>query len=225
MQQWSGTGLFLVGVKLWPGLKAAAIRSPPEGGDGLGPLLNLHLLGELHFRYIVQAFLHVAERSTDVTFKLTLSDQTLFVPSFEGDLDSWTMPNGEELLIHMVRHMDGTEGNTFCLHLQDYWNVCSIMHSQHFRRNSLAVSLPLFYININLVSFPCALNPKLQMPQTSLQMTFGLESNASIVTLSSNHTMPDQTACPRLSLAWISDFTVATGGLTCLQIQLHPKFT
>lgn len=195
MQQWSGTGLFLVGVKLWPGLKAAAIRSPPEGGDGLGPLLNLHLLGELHFRYIVQAFLHVAERRRDVTFKLTLSDQTLFLPSFEGDLDSWTMPNGEELLIYMVRRMDGTEGNRFCFHPQDYWNVCSIMHSQHFRQNSSAVSLPLFYIDNNLVSFPCALNPKLQMSQTSLQMTFVLESNTCIVTLSSNHTMPDQTAC------------------------------
>lgn len=31
VQQRSGTGLFLVGVKLWPGLKAAAIRSPPWG--------------------------------------------------------------------------------------------------------------------------------------------------------------------------------------------------
>lgn len=86
MQQWSGTGLFLVGVKLWPGLKAAAIRSPPEGGDGLGPLLNLHLLGELHFRYIVQAFLNVAERRRDVMFKST--DQSFLEPSFEGDLDS-----------------------------------------------------------------------------------------------------------------------------------------
>lgn len=59
---------------------------PPEGGGGLGPLLNLHLLGELHFRYIVQAFLNVAERRRDVTFKST--DQSFFVPSFEGDLDS-----------------------------------------------------------------------------------------------------------------------------------------
>lgn len=33
------------------------------------------------------------------------------VPSFEGDLDSWTIPN--ELLTHMVQHMDGAEGNTF----------------------------------------------------------------------------------------------------------------
>lgn len=77
--------------------------------------MNLHLLGELHFRYIVQAFLNVAERRRDITFKST--DQSFFVPSFEGDLDSETMPNGEELLIHMVRHMDGTEGSTFCVHL------------------------------------------------------------------------------------------------------------
>lgn len=51
----------------------------PEGGYGLGPLLNLHLLGELHFRYIVQAFLHIAERRRDVMFKSTLSDQSFFL--------------------------------------------------------------------------------------------------------------------------------------------------
>lgn len=66
----------------------------PEGGrhpippqrEVMGPLLNLHLLGELHFRYIVQAFLNVAERRRDVTFKST--DLSFFVPSVEGDLDS-----------------------------------------------------------------------------------------------------------------------------------------
>lgn len=50
------------------------------------------------------------------------------VPSFEGDLDSWTMPNGDELLTHMVRHMDGAEGNTFWFHLQDCWAVWCIAH-------------------------------------------------------------------------------------------------
>lgn len=161
VQQWSGTGLFLVGVKLWPGLKAAAIRSPPQREVMVwDPFWTSTCWENFTLDTLFRPSSTLQRRRRDVTFKLTLSDQTLFLPSFEGDLDSWTMPNGEELLIHMVRHMDGTEGNTFCFHLQDYWNVCSIMHSQHFRQNSLAVSLPLFYIKNNPVSFPCALNPK-----------------------------------------------------------------
>ncbi|KAI4806517.1 hypothetical protein KUCAC02_017337, partial [Chaenocephalus aceratus] len=55
----------LVRVKLWPGLQAAAIRSLPRSLWS-GTRLNLHLLGELHFRYIVQASLNTAQGRRDV---------------------------------------------------------------------------------------------------------------------------------------------------------------
>ncbi|KAJ4920084.1 hypothetical protein JOQ06_027990, partial [Pogonophryne albipinna] len=65
---------FLVRVKLWPGLQAAAIRSLPRCLWS-GTRLNLHLLGELHFRYIVQASLNTAQGRWDVMLKSTPQDQ------------------------------------------------------------------------------------------------------------------------------------------------------
>lgn len=67
----------------------------PEGGNGLGPLLNLHLLGELHFRYIVQALLHIADRRQSVPFKSIRSDQSFSRAKFWGwprflDHTEWT---------------------------------------------------------------------------------------------------------------------------------------
>lgn len=35
------------------------------------------------------------------------------VPSFDGDLNSWTMPNGDELLTHLLWHMDEQKGTHF----------------------------------------------------------------------------------------------------------------
>lgn len=129
VQQWSGTGLFFGRGQTLARLEGGhhPIPTPtPKGGDSLGPLLNLHLLGELHFRYIVQAFLQIGGG----VFRLSQHSWIRFflVPSFEGDLDSWTMSNGDELLTHMVQHMDGAEGNTFYFHLQHCWAVWLITH-------------------------------------------------------------------------------------------------
>lgn len=128
-QQWSGTGLFFGRGQTLARLEGGhhSIPTPtPKGGDSLGPLLDLHLLGELHFRYIVQAFLQIGGG----VFRLSQHSwiRLFLVPSFEGDLDSWTMSNGDELLTHMVQHMDGAEGNTFYFHLQHCWAVWLIAH-------------------------------------------------------------------------------------------------
>lgn len=67
--------VFLVRVKLWPGLMAPAIRSLPRC-LWFGTRLNLHLLRELHFRYIVQDYLNTVEGSQDIMLKSTPQDQS-----------------------------------------------------------------------------------------------------------------------------------------------------
>lgn len=70
-------------VKLWPGLKAAAIRSLPRCLWS-GTRLNLHLLRELHFRYIVQASLNIAEGRWDIMLKSTPQDQSTLCTGLWG---------------------------------------------------------------------------------------------------------------------------------------------
>lgn len=97
---------FLVRVKLWPGLKAAAIRSLPRCLWS-GTRLNLHLLGELHFRYIVQAPLNTAEGRRVVLLKSTPQDQSTLCTGLWGwppfsDHVKWR----RSAVAHVVTQMD-----------------------------------------------------------------------------------------------------------------------
>ncbi|KAA8580712.1 hypothetical protein FQN60_013670 [Etheostoma spectabile] len=107
---------FLVRVKLWPGLKAAAIRSFPRCLWS-GTRLNPHLLGELHFRYIVQASLNCA------VFCVVFCPCTLLVgrgwmrshPSPANSHQSGPMlePQREEAIAHSTgAHSPSTQGGT-----------------------------------------------------------------------------------------------------------------
>lgn len=156
-QQWSGTGLFFGRGQTLARLEGGhhPIPTPtPKGGDSLGPLLNLHLLWELHFRYIVQSFLQIGEG----VFRLSQHSwiRLFLVPSFEGDLDSWTMSNGDELLTHMVQHMDGAEGNTFYFHLQHCWAVWLIAHLFDFFIIIIIIVIMRYQISL-IFSFGCLL--------------------------------------------------------------------
>lgn len=119
-QQWSGTGLFLVRVKFWPGLKAAAIRSLPRCLWS-GTRLNLHLLGELHFRYIVQASLNIAEGRRDIMLKSTPQDQAALCTGLWGwppflDHVEWRW----SAVTHVVSHMDQEVWGTLSFHLSGH---------------------------------------------------------------------------------------------------------
>lgn len=102
---------FLVRVKVWPGLKAAAIRSLLRCLWS-GNLLNLHLLGEPHFRYIVRASLHIAGAGHYVKVNTT---ELWGWPQFLDHIDwRWIA------VTHVVKHMDRAKWSTVSLHLLEY---------------------------------------------------------------------------------------------------------
>lgn len=76
-QQWSGTGLFFSAGQSLARPKGGS-HPIPSGVPLVGTRLNHHLLGELHFRYIVQAPLNGAEGRWDIMLKSTLPDQSAF---------------------------------------------------------------------------------------------------------------------------------------------------
>lgn len=111
---------FLVRVKFWPGLKAAAIRSLPRCLWS-GTRLNLHLLGELHFRYIVQASLNIAEGRRDIMLKSTPQDQAALCTGLWGwppflDHVEWRW----SAVTHVVSHMDQEVWGTLSFHLSGH---------------------------------------------------------------------------------------------------------
>lgn len=111
---------FLVRVKFWPGLKAAAIRSLPRCLWS-GTRLNLHLLGELHFRYIVQASLNIAEGRRDIMLKSTPQDQAALCTGLWGwppflDHVEWRW----SAVTHVVSHMDREVWGMLSFHLSGH---------------------------------------------------------------------------------------------------------
>lgn len=82
-QQWFGTGLFFSAGQSLARPKGGSHTIPPKV-----PLvwahLNLHLLRELHFRYIVQASLSTVEGGWDIMLKSTLQDQSSLCTGLSG---------------------------------------------------------------------------------------------------------------------------------------------
>lgn len=74
-QQWSGTGLFFSAGQNLASPKGGSHPIPPKV-PLVWACLNLHLLRELHFRYIVQASLNTVEGRWDIMLKSTLQDQS-----------------------------------------------------------------------------------------------------------------------------------------------------